>query len=450
MELPSISVDFLDGLTWLVVPTVAIVFGVALPAAILFGRFGLKRQRQAVLQNLRATLKHATGRDAALIPAFEFALQKYELEPREEPQRQRRELFFYVWTSLAFMVVATAGFLLLLSHAADSDPGNFRYVLGGIQDMPADDAARAALTSYEAMTKSLIAFAFLGGYIWAIQYLLRRIGSFDLSPMSFIRVTAQIILACATVIVLRHFIPASAGEAEWSKGMLLLIAFLIGFFPHAGLDFLMQKVPQLRLKRLDPDAAAAMRALPVELVDGIDSHVSFRLAEREIVDVAGLAAENPVLLCAESPYPLLAVVDWIAQAQLALEVGPKAFKRLREAGVRTIFALEAAARDPQLEASVLTILYEIEAGRPKSLRPRLAAMRANLHVARLFQVWEVVNATMQVRPADTAMPDRKGLLRKRNGATTGPAPAGQDFAETHLGPHALNRQSGVVGRPGAA
>ena len=102
--------------------------------------------------------------------------------------------------------------------------------------------------------------------------------------MSFLRVTSQIILACATATVLRHTLPLSKTLRD-GKETMLLGAFVIGFFPNAGLDYLIQKLPQLRVKRLDPDAPGAYRAMPVDMIDGIDSQVGFRLAEREIVDV---------------------------------------------------------------------------------------------------------------------------------------------------------------------
>ncbi len=144
--------------------------------------------------------------------------------------------------------------------------------------------------------------------------------------------------------------------------------------------------------------------VPVELIDGIDSHVSFRLAEREIADIQNLATENPILLSAETPYPLLEVLDWIAQAQLALEVGPKKYRQLRDLGVRTINALEVTATDPQLRAAILLILYEQESERPETLTARIAAMRAGLHVARLEQVRAVVHKALQAEVHTAAGP----------------------------------------------
>jgi hypothetical protein len=364
-----------------------------------------------MLQNLRKTLKKSTGRDATLIPTFEFALQKYDLNGAASATSSLRTFFFYFATSIIFVMLSWAGFLLLLADFDSSTGSVMRFVLAGL---PADTG------DYQLITKAVVAFSFLGAYIWSIQYLIRRIANFDLSPMSFLRTSAQIILGCATAIVLRHLV-AGAAEGDWTGPVVLLGAFLIGFFPNAGIDYLMRRVPQLRLKQIDPDASAALRAMPVEMIDGIDSQVSFRLAEREILDIENLATENPVLLCAETPYPLLEVLDWIAQAQLALEVGPKAYKQLRDTGIRTIFALEAVRGDPQLEASALKVLYPQDSDRPKNLERRLAAMKAQLHVKRLYEVWAV---TTEALCAGTRAPEAESATRTSSSIVPPGRPAG--------------------------
>lgn len=374
---------------------IGIVLSVSVPVSVLFGRSAIKRQRQATLGSLRETLKRKTGRDAALIPSFEYALQKYDMDEPGAGRVSPRENLFYAGTALIFVLISWTGVVLLIEQARPGDPGAIRFVLAGLRAGAATPDKYAELTGYEMTTVAVIAFAFLGAYLWSIQYLIRRVANFDLSPMSFLRVSAQIIFACAVAAVFRHFVPSTADASSWTDGLVLLAAFLIGFFPNAGFDYLAWKVPQLRVKRIDPAAPDAFRAMPVDLIDGIDAVASFRLAEREIVDVQNLATENPVLLCAETPYPLLAVVDWIAQAQLALEVGPKAYKRLRDLGLRTIFALERAQGDPKLEPAALAILYENEAERPLSLAVRLAGMKASLHVLRLQQVWEAVREAFE-------------------------------------------------------
>lgn len=388
---------------------IAIVLSITVPASILFGRFAIKRQRQATLGTLRETLRRKTGKDAALIPSFEFALQKYDMGPPGRGPGTARENLFYAGTALIFVLLSFAGVVLLIEPSAPDDPQAIRLVLAGLRGTSLTPDQYKTLAGYEMMSVAVIAFAFLGAYIWSIQYLIRRVASYDLSPISFLRASAQMIFACAVAVVFRHFVPGAAATASWSDGLVLLMAFLVGFFPNAGFDYLTWKLPELRVKRLDPDAAGAFRAIPVDIIDGIDAVASFRLAEREIVDVQNLATENPVLLCAETPYPLLTVIDWIAQAQLALEVGPKAYRSLRDLGVRTIFTLDQVKGDPRLEPAALAILYENANTRPATLAARIQGMKASLHVLRMFQVWEAVREALDgdnetAPPADGKAP----------------------------------------------
>ena len=61
------------------VPALMVVFSIMVPLAIVAGRYAVRSQRQHTLNDLRRTLENTTGRDAAFIPSFEFALQKYDL-----------------------------------------------------------------------------------------------------------------------------------------------------------------------------------------------------------------------------------------------------------------------------------------------------------------------------------------------------------------------------------
>ena len=216
----------------IVAPVASVVFGYLVPLSILLGRYAVRRNRQIALENLRRTFSHTSGRDASLIASFEHALQKYDLDKPASKGFPFQEVLFYLSTAFIFMSTSAIGMVLLIGHANPGTPDKFRFMLSGIQTVPVDALQKQ---NYELETGAVIAFAFLGAYIWSIQYLIRRIANFDLSPMSFLRVTGQVILACATATVLRHTLPISRIPSGWHQTV-LLAAFIVGFFPNAGLD----------------------------------------------------------------------------------------------------------------------------------------------------------------------------------------------------------------------
>jgi hypothetical protein len=188
-------------------------------------------------------------------------------------------------------------------------------------------------------------------------------------------------------------------------------AFLMGFYPMLGLDYLVDKFPMLKLKRTDPDASALSRSLPLDMIDGMDTFIKFRLDEMEIDDCQNLATANPILLFVESPYGLLQVADWVAQAQLITAVGPAKARRLRDITIRTIFDLEQAAQKESFAGLIAEILFGSSRQRDRdqeSVRVIVNSMTCSLHVQRLRQAWNailvVVTPKFEGRPPKTSWP----------------------------------------------
>lgn len=323
---------------------------------------------------------------------------------------------------LIYVLLTTLGFYTILVLAKVSDPWTYRsFVLLGLEPWSKGAA------EYQLGTATLICTAFIGAYIWSVIYLVRRIANYDLSPISFLRVSVQILLACFTVAALRHVVHALEPVGGIVAGTLpfdlpegidqqrigavwIGVAFLMGFVPTLGVEYLADYFPKLKLKRTDPDAVALSRSLPLDMIDGVDAFIKFRLAEMEIVDCQNLATANPVLLFVESSYGLFEIVDWAAQAQLIVAVGPAKARRLRALAIRTVFDLETAVSDPAWHPRLAAILGEDADGLgPVPVVSQVAAIGANLHVQRLRQVWNtiltVVTTAPPVGPLDPGRPD---------------------------------------------
>ncbi|MGH6893224.1 MAG: hypothetical protein ACREEP_13290, partial [Dongiaceae bacterium] len=323
-------------------------------------------------------------------------------------------------------------------------PLSAQMLLLGLHETRAD---RAIDLDYAHNSAVMLAFAFAGAYLWCVLYLIRRVNNFDLTPYSFLLCGMRVLLALAIALTVRHtvfsnaILPAGSGETGFATYLAVLVAFLLGFYPAAGMDYLLRRGQEFTIKRPHPDAAPLRYSLPLDIIDGLTDYVRFRLEELEYEDVQNLATANPVMLYVETPYNILEIIDWIAQAQLITAIGPKKVAELRKINVRTIFDLARIGDSNHFRRCALQILIE-----PESFRARLAegsddeiqamfvsmftSIADDLHVIRLARVWNSFYAVYQRdRQLDVAT---RGLLGKPDlparwidaPATVGSAPAG--------------------------
>jgi hypothetical protein len=268
------------------------------------------------------------------------------------------------------------------------------------------------VAEYQMGTAATVSAAFFGAYVWSIVYLLKRVANFDLSPLSFLRAATQILLACFVVAILRHVMHgATTTESNHQlitfaqPDVFLGLAFLIGYFPTLGIDTLIDRFQGLQLKRVDKSARLMSRTLPMDMIDGMEASIRFRLAELEIEDVQNLATANPVLLFMETPYGFFEALDWVAQAQLILAVGPEKARQLRELCIRTVFDLDNAVTSEALQPMVADILFAEAAVKPTdpaAVVTLCMAIDAALHVRRLRQLWNIVHEVVTpVAPRQT-------------------------------------------------
>lgn len=189
-----------------------------------------------------------------------------------------------------------------------------------------------------------------------------------------------------------------------AAGAWLGVAFLIGLAPESGLALISRRI-RMRVEKSIPDGFFdRVEITPVEIIDGIDSAIAYRLEQNNIEDVQNLATANPIQLYIETPYGLFEVFDWVLQAQLCVVSGTDVFLELKRHGIRTIFDLERAVLADGVPDSYAEAIGEIlfkngnslfrsRLGGPESpisadiVRHAVAVGGDDLHVQRLRTLW---------------------------------------------------------------
>lgn len=408
---------------------VTIVSSLLIPLTIYIGHFGVVRWRRGQLENMGEIVKPLREH-----PAFAVVARKYGIQSGEGQEKSWREIrdvvvsriytvVIHLLAMLVFSALTAIGTFAIVTMrqgaCADAIPSvrcimSFRILLDGFGDTAAGDR-----------TLVLISITFVAAYLWSIIYLIRRVNNSDLTPFSPLLCAVRITLALAVVVTLRHTLfyaigsdPTAGTTADAGGDMTLgqaaayVMAFFVGVNPAVGLDALLRKFPTLALKRPDPKAEKMRTSYPLDMIEGIDDFVDFRLSELDITDVQALATANPIQICIETPYKILQVVDWVAQAQLIVAVGAETAYTLKQQKIRTIFDL-ARLRDnadhcritlPLIVDHALVhtlIVQQSDAAIQKSFDERLLRLfhlevekiGDDLHVVRLAVVWNMFYAT---------------------------------------------------------
>ncbi|PWC48601.1 hypothetical protein [Azospirillum sp. TSA6c] len=404
-----------------------------LPLTIFIGRSNIKNVRQKIIADLESVFRIEGQDHDQLIPSFEFAAYKYRALPQGPDWTQPSEWRAYFFPVLVFIMVSFSGFLTSSGMLLSKDRlDHFQPLFSGMTLYGVDGITRIDMVHYQLQTVAVLSFSFFGAYVWSIDYLIRRISNYDLSPISFLRVTGHIILACITAVTLHHAYMDLAQmvpeQAVGDRVPELLVAFLVGFFPKLGLQTLLSRVPQLQIRRIDPRAQSFIREYPIDMILGIDSAIKFRLAEFEIEDVQNLATANPILLFVETPYGIYETMDWVAQAQLILALDLDQIEALRVINIRTIFDVERFMSRPESRPRLVQalncpktdgkggVLLAERGITMENLESVVLSIGEDLHVQRLRQIWRNIELKLSM--------DLPQVLRDRALLNAGRAPVG--------------------------
>jgi hypothetical protein len=210
-----------------------------------------------------------------------------------------------------------------------------------------------------AYRKSLVAvgFAFLGAYVWSIQYIFRRMVTLDLPPGAYYNVATRLIFSSFLILIYSHF---TYSDGEKVSTTLPIIAFLTGTFPERLLNWLQDMTGDIFAKKKH-----MAHSMPLEMIEGIGTFHKARLSELAIDNIQNLAHCSLVEIIIKTPFSPRVIVDWMAQARLCLEFKDNV-SAIRSAGVRSILdfleigeagLLEQAAKNSNLELSYLEAIY---------------------------------------------------------------------------------------------
>jgi hypothetical protein len=410
----------------------AVALAAIVPLALIATRGELRRVRRLVIEELRCLI--FKGENLPQIAMVEARYVDAGDRPKDDPDRRYRgggrEAQLRIWTgATVFFLVCLGGYLLLLTPTVwliSPEPRFPRLTFALLW------ATEREVTADLAQAITVAGMAFLGGYVFQLRYLVRTTLNQELSALAFVRASVRILQGVIIAVVAFRVLGASLGVDCYGEtgcaglsvsqpgaaplpdnsarfALALGVAFVIGYWPDLGLMRLAKGL-RIRIKTVDEKALEDARIVPLEVIDGIDAETAFRLEESNLHDVQNLATANPIQLYVETPFGLLQIFDWVLQAQLCENAGPRTFGELKRLGIRTIFDLERAALACNAPGDYVAALggilfhnadegFRQRFGLPATptltaehVRHAVAIILDDLHVHQLRALWRVMMA----------------------------------------------------------
>lgn len=180
---------------------------------------------------------------------------------------------------------------------------------------------------------SVLSWAFLGGFIWSAQNIIRRLIAYDLSPSVYYSAGIRILLASAVALVLSYILGSETSNFIAFESSLAAIGLLAGMFPERILNYLIKQYQQFVAGN-----SVTEQSLSLYNIEGISIYHKERLEEIGIDNAQNLATSSLTQLIAETPFDARQLLDWIGQAKLVCYVKDD-IHRLRAIGIRSVFDL---------------------------------------------------------------------------------------------------------------
>ena len=392
------------------------VVAAAIPVVFVGVRQSTKLLRQGIVADLSSIFEGEGEFGSVAIPSFEFVKYKYKVSGGRGGWTDRTygdfkirhwliagvplSLVLFVMNALGLSVVLHAAFKLPI-------PIGVEWLEGGA---PVPLFAWVVLAGYA------------GGLLFTLRAFKQAVNNFDMSPLSLVGAIVNLAFGVTTGLLVAFSLfklPSLGGPWPLADSALfpvvIVTAFAAGFYP----DVAMRQLLKLsRLRNYKQEASGfyeRFKAIPIDVIDGIDGEIRSRLADYHLNSVQNLATANPLMLFVETPYGVYEIMDWVAQAQLCSSVGPVALLKLWDIGIRTIFDLERVVLDDCCSDDVLIeqigdILWDSQehalARRSgtvaaTAVHPKLSAVKADIrmrienpHALRLRQIFNQVGHSL--------------------------------------------------------
>jgi hypothetical protein len=159
----------------------------------------------------------------------------------------------------------------------------------------------------------VLKYGFIGAYAFVTGMLIRRFYQSDLRPSAYATAVLRIILVLLIVAVLHQVIGNTRATANHAE---LAAAFVIGFFPLVGIQFL-QRATSKALRLVVPPISSEY---PLDQLDGLNLWYEARLTEEGVEDMQNLTTMNLVDVILHTRVPPGRLVDWVDQAFLLIHL----------------------------------------------------------------------------------------------------------------------------------
>lgn len=251
---------------------------------------------------------------------------------------EKYQLSDYCLPLFFLTVCSVLGFYLLFK-------GNGELLLSGVELIQNAEPGKLKIGSEVA-----IGMAFLGAYVWSLQYIFRRLVTIDLPPGAFYSVGVRMVFSIFVALVFFHFSLALPDKISFVQipdqtlmNMTPVIAFIVGIFPQRALNY-MKEYFKFSASKGEEKA----EELPLDMLEGITVFHKVRLSEMGIENVQNLVKASLVELILKTPFKPRQLIDWMNQGRLCLQFRGDV-KQLRDAGVRTILGFKAIGDSDKLK-----------------------------------------------------------------------------------------------------